>query len=202
MILASKHSFRFLSKERINKIRSISSNRKAEEENVESDSRKRSLLKLMGVVGAGAVAASLIPRKAEALVFGSSPTSNIVGLKNAANTRISPATEETLSASIAGQAILKKTVALTSSGIVHSPASGKKVRVYNSKFSLSADMTSVSFRFISGGTDYEKFLAPKTGGLYGANNQPNYVEGGVDEDFYCVINGTGTVQINVDYLEI
>jgi hypothetical protein len=154
------------------------------------------------VAGLGALGSFLWPKRADAYVFGSTPASNVVGLKNVANAKINPATEETLSASISGQGVLKKTVALTVSGAVHTPSSGKKVRVYNSKFSLSADMASISFRFASGGTDYEKYLAPKSGGLYGANNQPNYVEGAVDEAFYCVISGTGTVQINLDYLEV
>lgn len=78
----------------------------------------------------------------------------------------------------------------------------KKIRVYASRFSLTADATSVSFRFTSGGTDHEKYVSPKTGGLYGSNNHPNYIEGGVDEVLYCVISGTTTVQINVDYLEV
>lgn len=167
-----------------------------------ADEKKRIFLKLLTVAGLGALGSFFWPKRADAYVFGSTPASNVVGLKNIANAKINPATEETLSASISGQGVLKKTVALTGTGAVHTPASGKKVRVYNSKFSLSADMTSISFRFASGGTDYEKYLAPKSGGLYGANNQPNYVEGAVDEAFYCVISGTGTVQINLDYLEV
>jgi hypothetical protein len=60
----------------------------------------------------------------------------------------------------------------------------------------------VSFRFTAGGTDYEKYVTPKSGGLYGSNNHPNYIEGGVDEVLYCNISGTTTVQINIDYLEV
>jgi hypothetical protein len=63
-------------------------------------------------------------------------------------------------------------------------------------------MSSVSFRFTSGGTDHEIYLSPRMGGLYGTNNHPNYVEGGVDEVLYCAISGTGSVQINIDYLEV
>ena len=48
------------------------------------------------MVGVGAVATYLIPKKAEALVFGSTPTSNVVGVKNASNVKINPATEDTL----------------------------------------------------------------------------------------------------------
>lgn len=69
-----------------------------QDHSVESDSKKRSFLKLAGVVGAGVVATQLLPRKAEALVFGSTPASNTVGVKNIANARVNPATQETLAA--------------------------------------------------------------------------------------------------------
>ncbi len=166
------------------------------------DSKKRLFLKLLGVAGLGFVGSLILPKKADAYVFGSTPASNVVGLKNAANTRINPATEETLSSLITGQGVTKISTSLSSSGTVHTPASGKKIRVYASRFSLTADATSVSFRFTAGGTDHEKYVSPKTGGLYGANNHPNYIEGGVDEVLYCVISGTTTVQINIDYLEV
>ncbi len=166
------------------------------------DARKRSFLKLASMAGLGAVAVSMIPKKAEAYVMGASPTSSVVGVKNSSNTRVNPATEDTLLTLLAGQGVVKLTTTLAASGNVRVPASGKKIRVYSTRFSLTADMTSVSFRFTSGGTDYEKYVSPKTGGLYGSNNHPNYVEGGVDEALYCVINGTGSVQINMDYMEV
>ena len=166
------------------------------------DADKRLFLKVLGGAGLGLFAASLFPKKADALIAGGAPTSNIVGIKNASNTRISPATESTLQSLLTGQGVSKKTTVLASSGTVHTPGAGKKVRVYATRFSLSADATSVSFRFTSGGSDYEKYTSPKTGGLYGSNNHPNYVEGGVDEVLYCVISGTTNVQINVDYLEV
>jgi hypothetical protein len=166
------------------------------------DSNKRFFLKALGVVGAGVVASQLLPNKASALVLGSTPTSNVVGVKDSSNIRINPATEDTLSTLISGQGVTKLTISLSSSGNVRTPASGKKIRVYATRFSLTADATSVSFRFTSGGSDYEKYVSPKTGGLYGSNNHPNYIEGGVDELLYCVISGTTTVQINIDYLEV
>ncbi len=166
------------------------------------DDQKRMFLKLASVVGLGVVAASAIPEKAQAYVMGSSPTSGVVGMKDATNTRINPATEEALQAILEGNAVLKKTVSLSASGTIHTPASGKKVRIYNTKFSLDANVTSVSFRFASGGTDFEKYISPRTGGLYGTNNHPNYKEGGVDEVVYCVISGSANVQINIDYLEV
>lgn len=60
------------------------------------DGDRRRFLKAAGVAGLGVVAATLIPNKAHALVLGSSPTSGVVGVKNAGNTRINPATEETV----------------------------------------------------------------------------------------------------------
>ncbi len=166
------------------------------------DVNKRFFLKALGLAGAGVVASQLLPNKASALVMGSTPSSSVVGVKDATNDRINPATEETLSSLLTGQGVTKLSISLSSSGNVRTPASGKKIRVYASRFSLTADATSVSFRFTSGGTDHEKYVSPKTGGLYGANNHPNYIEGGVDEVLYCVIVGTTTVQINVDYLEV
>lgn len=166
------------------------------------DDNKRMFLKVAGVAGLGLAASALFPKSADAYVTGSTPTSNVVGLKDATNTRINPATDETLNSLISGQGVTKLTTSLSSSGIVRTPASGKKIRVYASRFSLTADATSVSFRFTSGGTDHEKYVSPKTGGLYGANNHPNYIEGGVDQVLYCAISGTTTVQINIDYLEV
>lgn len=94
-MIASKHSFRLLSTDKTTNTNPVKSEKKVQSsDNLESDSKKRSFLKLAGVVGVGAIAASLIPKKAEALVFGSTPTSNTVGLKNAANSRVNPATED------------------------------------------------------------------------------------------------------------
>lgn len=259
-MLGSKHSFRLISSREINKV-SVDFNLKKEgvknraniistTEDVKIDDKKRTFLKTLGAVGVGAVAASLIPGKAEALVFGSTPTSNTVGIKNSSNVKINPATQETLASIksqsdlltfdsgvnpanlkvnvaagsvglkntggtainpatddsllslISGQGVTKLSVNLSSSGIIRTPVSGKKIRVYASRFSLTADAVSVSFRFTSGGTDYEKYISPKTGGLYGSNNHPNFIEGGVDQALYCAISGTTNVQINIDYLEV
>lgn len=98
--------------------------------------------------------------------------------------------------------ILKKTIMLSASGIVHSPAANKKITLFSVKFSLSLDLSAVSFRWTAGGADFEKYLSPRAGGLYGANNHPDYIEGGIDEPLYCNITGSGNVQVNIDYLEI
>ena len=170
--------------------------------NTVSDKRRRSFLKALGIVGLGAVGASIIPTRANALVMGGTPSTSVTGLKNASNARINPATDDTLQSVITGNSVLKKTVVLTSSGTIHTPTSGKKLRIYATKFSLSADMTDISFRFTSGGTDTEKYISPRSGGLYGSNNHPNYYQGGTDEVYYCAITGSGNVQINIDYLEV
>lgn len=210
-MLNNKHSFRF-TKSPASK-RDVTAVEKKQQAQVSatdadpsgpfvSDQNKRMFLKALGIAGVGIAASQLLPKKAEALVMGSTPSSSVVGIKNSSNTRINPATEDTLSSLLSGQGVTKLTINLNASGIVRTPASGKKIRVYASRFSLTADATSVSFRFTAGGTDHEKYVSPKTGGLYGANNHPNYIEGGVDEVLYCVIAGTTTVQINIDYLEV
>jgi hypothetical protein len=167
-----------------------------------SDGNKRVFLKALGIAGVGLAASQLLPKKAEALVMGSTPSSSVVGVKNSSNQRVNPATDESLLSLKTGQSVSKLTITLSSSGTVRTPASGKKIRVYASRFSLTADATSVSFRFTSGGTDHEKYVSPKAGGLYGANNHPNYIEGGTDQVLYCAISGTTSVQINIDYLEV
>lgn len=206
-MIKNKHSFRLTKSDVVEPVafsapQAVDVNTQSAPEQPVSDNNKRFFIKALGVAGAGLVASQLLPNKASALVMGSTPASSVVGLKNASNTRINPATDETLESLITGQGVTKLSISLSSSGNVRTPASGKKIRVYASRFSLTADATSVSFRFTSGGTDHEKYVAPKTGGLYGSNNHPNYIEGGVDEVLYCVIAGTTTVQINVDYLEV
>jgi hypothetical protein len=67
------------------------------------DDSKRMFLKAAGVAGLGIAATALFPRQADAYVAGSTPTSNVVGLKDAANVRINPAKEDGNLATIAGK---------------------------------------------------------------------------------------------------
>ncbi len=60
------------------------------------DDNKRLFLKFAGVAGLGIAASALFPNQADAYVAGSTPTSNVVGLKDSSNARIDPATEATL----------------------------------------------------------------------------------------------------------
>ena len=63
-----------------------------------NDQSKRNFLKVAGIAGASVVASQLFsPKSAQAFIMGSSPTTGVVGVKNAANIRINPATEETVS---------------------------------------------------------------------------------------------------------
>ncbi|MFT7565367.1 MAG: hypothetical protein ACI8V7_000365 [Candidatus Paceibacteria bacterium] len=61
-----------------------------------NDNGKRKFLKVAGFASAGVVASQLLPKKASAFIMGSSPTTGVVGVKDSTNTRINPATEETL----------------------------------------------------------------------------------------------------------
>lgn len=65
------------------------------------DDNKRMFLKVAGAAGLGLAASALFPKGAEAYVAGSTPTSNVVGIKNIANTKINPATEDGNLATIA-----------------------------------------------------------------------------------------------------
>lgn len=63
---------------------------------VQENTKKRLFLKLLGVAGLGFVGTLVFPKRADAYVFGSTPSSNVVGVKNVANAKINPATEDTL----------------------------------------------------------------------------------------------------------
>ena len=71
------------------------------------DQGKRNFLKVASIAGAGLIVSQLSPKKAQAFIMGSSPTTGVVGVKDATNARINPATEETLSS------LLEKTSDLT-----------------------------------------------------------------------------------------
>lgn len=68
----------------------------SKEEKITDESR-RNFLKVASVAGAGIIASQFSPSKAHALIMGSSPTTGVVGVKNANNEKINPATEETVS---------------------------------------------------------------------------------------------------------
>ena len=53
-------------------------------------------MKVAGVAGIGLAASALFPKSADAYIAGSTPASNVVGLKDKLNAKINPATEESL----------------------------------------------------------------------------------------------------------
>jgi len=126
-----------------------------------------------------------------------------VKILNALEGVINPATSENQTTIINNQrrSLSKKTVDSTVSGTIHTPAGGKKIRLYNLRASLSADMASISYNFGSN-ADFEKYTSPKTGGLYGTNIHPDYQDGGINEALDIVISGTGTVTTNIVFEEI
>lgn len=67
------------------------------------DENKRLFMKVAGVAGLGLAAGALFPKSADAYVAGSTPTSNVVGSKDASNVRINPAKEDGNLATIAGK---------------------------------------------------------------------------------------------------
>lgn len=122
MLLPSRYSFRIISRKKAREIKlSLNNDIKirilndprysksataepqeivetvAKEKDNKVDNHKRGFLKYAGVTGLGIAAYLAFPKKAEALIMGSTPTSNIIGVKNAANIRIDPATETTVS---------------------------------------------------------------------------------------------------------
>lgn len=58
-----------------------------------ADNKKRLFLRVAGLAGIGGLAAMLLPKKAQAYVLGGAPTSAVVGIKDANNTRMTPAQE-------------------------------------------------------------------------------------------------------------
>ena len=125
-MIGSRYSFRLLSKENDQKIYPDSRPKTKAPDKAEVDEKKRAFLKLAGVVGVGALATSLIPKKAEALVFGSAPTATSMGVRNSSGTKINPATQETLSG------IKDKTDLLTfNSGNLNVSLAGGNVGVKN-----------------------------------------------------------------------
>ncbi len=65
-------------------------------DDVVADHKRRLFLKSLGALGLGVFGATLFPKKTSALVMGGTPATSVVGLKNDANVRISPATETSL----------------------------------------------------------------------------------------------------------
>jgi hypothetical protein len=120
-MLNSLYSFKFISRKKMKSLKqksdisstkffsveeknNLSKNTK-EIQNSESgvDSNRRDFLKIASLTGLGLAASALFPKSTEAYVAGSTPTSNVVGSKDASNNRINPAKEDGNLATIAGK---------------------------------------------------------------------------------------------------
>jgi hypothetical protein len=99
--ISNKDSLRLISKMKSKEICVPETEQIAELAKNVKDFDKRAFLKVLGVAGLGIAATSLFPKKADALVAGSTPTSNVVGLKDSSNNRINPAKEDGNLATIA-----------------------------------------------------------------------------------------------------
>ena len=97
MLLPNRYSFRLTNPKVLTGAASAAIAEAILEEKIEErDESKRTFLKVAGLLGVGVVASSVLPKKAEAYVLGGAPAATVVGVKNASNTRVNPATEDTL----------------------------------------------------------------------------------------------------------
>ena len=94
--LPFKYSFTLVGKEQLSKVQTSESLASFSSQKSINDEKRRLFLKTLGVIGAGAVGASMLPKKADALVMGGTPGSSVVGVKNTSDVRIDPATEGTV----------------------------------------------------------------------------------------------------------
>lgn len=115
-MLSSKYTFTFVSRKKMESLKQksdVSSTRSliSEKKNISKiknsesdvDANRRAFLKIAGLTGLGVAATALFPKSANAYVAGSTPTSNVVGSKDASNNRINPAKEDGNLATIAGK---------------------------------------------------------------------------------------------------
>ncbi len=103
LFLDNKYSFKLVRKNKSNP--NLESTKIVSEEKNISDNDKRSFLKFLGIAGVGLVASQVVPQKAEALIMGGTPSTSTLAIKNVANQKINPATEETV-ATLATEATL------------------------------------------------------------------------------------------------
>jgi len=91
---------------------------------------------------------------------------------------------------VLGKSVIQKKIDLTATGIIHTPASGKKIRLKAFVWSSNADVVT-ALRFGIGG---DLLFAIQAKGLIGMNLIGCRVEGAVDEALYGYLSGTGTLK--------
>jgi hypothetical protein len=93
-MIHSKYSFKLISRSKLGSS-PVAGSVKTNSKEVQNED-KRAFLKIASIAGLGLAASQLLPKKAEALIMGSTPSSSVVGMKNSDNNRVNPATEDTL----------------------------------------------------------------------------------------------------------
>jgi hypothetical protein len=87
---------------------------------------------------------------------------------------------------------------LTATGIIRTPASGKKIRLLAFAWSSNADIVT-ALRF---GTTGDLLFTIQAKGVIGMNLIGSYIEGAADEALYGYLSGTGTMKGTVLLEEI
>lgn len=102
-----------------------------------------------------------------------------------------------------------KRLVVNSSGVttVHTPAAGKRIRLYWFGFSGNPDNAAkvkVALRFTAGGTDFVEVWLSQYGGIFAHNWKGGeaYVLGGVDETLEVNLSAAQEVIVNIDYIEV
>lgn len=97
-----------------------------------------------------------------------------------------------------GKAISRFSGAVSATGTLITPASGKKIRVYGLRFTIDGNADAIAFTL---GSEIEKYRTVKAGGMYGTNLTPNYVEGSTDQPLTITVTNlvSGSVQVIADY---
>jgi len=92
----------------------------------------------------------------------------------------------------------QKIINLTATGIIHTPASGKKIRLKAFVWSSNATIVT-ALRFGAGG---DLLFAIQDKGVVGMNLVGCNIEGAVDEALYGYLSGTGTMRGTVLIQEV
>lgn len=86
--------------------------------------------------------------------------------------------------------VVQKPINLTATGIIHTPAAGKKIRLKGFAWSSNADIVT-ALRF---GTAGDLLFPIQAKGVIGMNLVGCNIEGAVDESLYGYLSGAGTMR--------
>lgn len=109
---------------------------------------------------------------------------------------------------VSSETFTKKSVTASSSGnnTIHTPAAGKKIRLYFFGYSAGSDVTGVlcALKFGTAGTVFDRQYLSAAGQPYARNIQAGkrYVDGAVDEVLVLNLSAAQTIYTNVELEEI